>query len=75
MTGVQTCALPISGKKYEFQFMMVLPVILVLFLTVTSGDYMEPVFTEIVGRLAMTAAIVIFGAAYFVGSKIMNIRV
>ena len=65
----------ISGKKYEFQFMMVLPVILVLFLTVTSGDYMAPVFTEIVGRLAMTAAIVIFAAAYFVGSKIMNIQV
>ena len=71
----QEIEMTISGKKYEFQFMMVLPVILVLFLTVTSGDYMEPVFTEIVGRLAMTAAIVIFGAAYFVGSKIMNIRV
>ena len=65
----------ISGKKYEFQFMMVLPVILVLFLTVTSGDYMAPVFTEIVGRLAMTGAIVIFAAAYCVGSKIMNIQV
>lgn len=65
----------ISGKKYEFQFMMVLPVVLVLFLTVTSGDYMEPVFTTLVGRMAMTAAIAIFGVSYLVGSKVMKITV
>lgn len=65
----------LSGKKYEFQFMMVLPVIMVLFLTVTSGEYMEPVFTTIAGRMAMTAAIAIFAAAYLVGSKVMKINV
>lgn len=47
----------ISGKKYEFNFLMILPVIMVLFLTLTSGDYMAPVFTTIVGRIAMTVAI------------------
>lgn len=65
----------ISGKKYEFQFMMMLPVIMVLFLTLTSGEYMEPVFTTVVGRMAMTAAILIFGVAYFIGSKVMKISV
>lgn len=65
----------ISGKKYEFNFMMVLPVIMVLFLTVTSGDYMDPVFSKLEGRLAMTAAIAIFGIAYLVGSKIMRIEI
>lgn len=65
----------ISGKKYEFQFMMVLPVIMVLFLTLTSGEYMEPVFTEAAGRMAMTGAIAIFGLSYLVGSKIMKINV
>lgn len=65
----------ISGKKYEFNFMMVLPVVMVLFLSVTSGDYMEPVFEELVGRIAMTVAIAIFGLAYLVGSKVMKIRV
>ena len=65
----------ISGKKYEFNFMMVLPVIMVLFLTVTSGEYMKPVFTELAGRMAMTVAIFIFVLAYLVGSKIMKIRV
>ena len=65
----------ISGKKYEFNFLMVLPVIMVLFLTLTSGDYMAPVFTTIVGRITMTAAIAIFGLAYVVGSKIMKINI
>lgn len=65
----------ISGKKYEFNFLMVLPVIMVLFLTLTSGDYMAPVFTTIVGRIAMTAAIAIFALAYVVGSKIMKINI
>ena len=65
----------ISGKKYEFNFLMIVPVIMVLFLTLTSGDYMAPVFTTIVGRIAMTAAIAIFALAYVVGSKIMKINI
>ena len=65
----------ISGKKYEFNFLMILPVIMVLFLTLTSGDYMAPVFTTIVGRIAMTVAIAIFALAYVVGSKIMKINI
>lgn len=65
----------ISGKKYEFNFLMVLPVIMVLFLTLTSGDYMAPVFTTVAGRIAMTAAILLFGLAYVVGSRIMKINI
>ena len=65
----------ISGKKYEFNFMMILPVIMVEFLALTSGDYMDPVFTEPAGIAAMTAAIAIFAVAYVVGSKIMKIDI
>lgn len=65
----------ISGKKYEFNFMMILPVIMVEFLTLTSGDYMNPVFTRPEGIAAMTAAIAIFAVAYVVGSKIMKIDI
>ncbi len=65
----------ISGKKYEFNFMMIMPVILVEFLALTSGDYMRPVFTQIPGIMAMTVAIAIFVLAYVVGSKIMKIEI
>lgn len=65
----------ISGKKYEFQMMMVLPVVMVAFLTATSGDYMAPVFREIPGIAAMTAAIGIFLLSYGIGAKIMKIDI
>ena len=54
---------------------MVLPVVMVLFLSVTSAEYMRPVFTTIEGRMAMTAAILIFAVSYVVGSKVMKIEV
>lgn len=65
----------ISGKKYEFNFMMVVPVIMVVFLTLTSGDYMAPVFGTFVGRIAMTVAVLMFVLSYVVGSKMMKIEV
>lgn len=65
----------ISGKKFEFQVMMVIPVVLVLFLSVTSAEYMAPVFTQLAGRAAMTVAILLFGVSYLIGSKVMEIRV
>ena len=65
----------ISGKKFEFKALMVMPIFLILMLTYTSPDYMEPVFTTLVGRVVMTIAIVLFAAAYFVGDKIMKIEV
>lgn len=65
----------ISGKKYEFQFLMIMPIAMVLILSATAADYMLPVFTTIVGRIMMTISIGIFIIAYFVGSKIMRIEV
>lgn len=65
----------ISGKKYEFQFLMIMPIAMVLILSTTAADYMLPVFTTVVGRIMMTIAIGIFIIAYFVGSKIMRIEI
>lgn len=65
----------ISGKKYEFHFLMIMPVVMVLVLSATAADYMLPVFTTVIGRVMMTVAIMIFLVAYFVGSKIMNIEI
>jgi len=64
----------LSGKKYEFQFLMVMPVAMVLVLSLAAADYMVPVFTTIIGRIMMTVSIAIFIIAYFLGSKIMNIK-
>jgi tight adherence protein B len=73
----QEIATMISGKKFEFKALMVMPVFLILILTYTAGDYMAPVFdaSRVVGPAVMTVAIALFGIAYFVGTKIMKIDV
>lgn len=65
----------ISGKKFEFKILMVMPILLLVLLSATTADYMQPVFETIQGNLVMTFAIIIFGAAYFIGQKIMDIKV
>lgn len=65
----------ISGKKFEFKALMIMPVFLVLLLSVTSADYMSPVFDTIIGHAVMTVAIFMFAIAYVIGNKIMNIEV
>jgi tight adherence protein B len=65
----------ISGKKFEFKALMIMPVFLILLLSVSSADYMAPVFTTAIGHIVMTIAIVLFALAYLVGNKIMTIEV
>ncbi len=65
----------ISGKKFEFKILMVMPVALIVLLSATAYDYMQPVFETFIGHLVMTVTIAIFAAAYFIGGKIMDIKV
>ncbi len=65
----------ISGKRYEFNFLMIMPVALILLLSMSAADYMQPVFTTIIGRVMMTVAIGFFALAYVVGSRVMNIEI
>ena len=65
----------ISGKKFEFKALMIMPVFLILILSVSSADYMAPVFETFIGHAVMTVAIIMFAIAYLVGDKIMSIEV
>ena len=65
----------ISGKKFEFKALMIMPEFLILLLSVSSADYMAPVFNTFIGHAVMTVGIILFAVAYIVGSKIMNIEV
>lgn len=62
-------------QKFEQKGMFALMLLLILGLTYMSGDYMDPMFTTIKGRIAMTVAFGMFIASYFVGEKITNIEV
>lgn len=65
----------ISGKKFESRILCAMPIFMVLILSLSSPDYMEPVFTTSTGAVVMTIAIVMFVLAFFIGEKIMDIEV
>ena len=62
-------------KRYIFLILMVVPVALIFLLSVTTYDYMAPVFETAIGHIVMTVTLGIFGIAYLVGQKIMDINV
>lgn len=65
----------LAEKKFEQKGMCALMLLMILGLTYMSGDYMDPMFTTIQGRIAMTFALILFVVSYFIGEKITNISV
>jgi len=65
----------LAEKRLERKILNLMPIAIILLLSTSADEFMKPVFTELLGRAAMTAAIFMFGIAYFISGKIMNIEV
>jgi tight adherence protein B len=65
----------LTEKRLEHKILNLMPVMIVLLLSASANEFMQPVFNEPLGRAAMTAAIILFGIAYVISGKIMNIEV
>lgn len=62
----------VSGKKGEQTAMMVMPIIFVFLLKSLGTEVID--LTSMVGRITTTVAILIFIASYFMGKKILDIK-
>ena len=71
----QEINLMLMEKRLEHKVLNLMPVLIVLLLSASAEEFMAPVFSEPLGRVAMTFSLVLFGAAYFVSKKIMDIEV
>ena len=65
----------LAQRKFEQKVLNAIPVLMILLLSASAADYMEPVFTTMAGKLVMTVAIGLLAAAWFISAKIMDIRV
>ncbi len=65
----------LAQKKFEQKLLNIIPVFLILVLSSSAKDYMQPVFTTVLGRAMMTIAIVLLAVSYFISKKIMDIEV
>ncbi len=71
----QELELLLAQRKFEQRVLMIIPVALMIALRATAADYMEPVFTTLVGRVVMTVALLLIGVALWLSKKIMDIEV
>jgi tight adherence protein B len=65
----------LSEKKLEQNILSSMPILLILMLSTSARDFMQPVFTGITGRVVMTVSLTLFVIAYFISEKITNIEV
>jgi len=63
----------LAERKFEQKVLNVLPIIMMILLSVCAGDYIQPVFTTLTGRIAATVSIILLVGAYFISKKIMDI--
>ena len=65
----------VAEKKFEAKVMNVMPFLIMAGLSLSAGDYMDPLFTGIIGRVVITVVLLLLGIAYLVSQKIMRIEV
>ncbi len=65
----------LSGQQAEQKIVMVMPIALVLFMTKTSGGFMDPIFNTLIGRVIATAclAVVLIGSLW--AKKIADVKI
>jgi tight adherence protein B len=64
----------LAQKKFEQKILGIIPAFMVLVISLFAGDYIEPVFTTLTGKLVMTVSAFLWAAAWLISSKITDIR-
>ena len=65
----------LAGRKMEQKVLTAVPIVLILFMTYSSGGFMEPIFTTLVGRIVATVALMLILAGNIWSGKITDIEV
>lgn len=64
-----------SEKKLEQAIMRYIPFFIIIYISVTSKGYFEGLYHNIMGQAIMTAALIVYGLAYMLSDRILNIEV
>lgn len=65
----------IAAKKMEQNIMNIIPILLVVYLNVTSAEFLEPLYGSAIGICVMTGAFLAYLGAMELAEKIMAIKV
>lgn len=64
----------VAGKKMESSCMMVIPLLIIVYLQFCSPGFLDPLYGGLMGRLFMTGALLVYGAAVLWSRHIMRIE-
>jgi tight adherence protein B len=64
----------LAERKFEQKVLNAVPVLMILLLSVSSPEYIYPVFSTVAGRLTMSVSIILIAAAWFISSKVCDIK-
>lgn len=65
----------LSGKVLEQRIMSGMPILMLLYMRLTNAEYMAGLYHNAVGILVVTICMLLTGAAYIWGSRIIRIEV
>lgn len=65
----------LAEKKMEQKVMVAMPIALTAILTFTTGEFMAPLFTGIIGRIVCTFALALIVVGYLWSKKLTDIRI
>ncbi|MCQ2748521.1 MAG: hypothetical protein MJ246_00465 [Clostridia bacterium] len=60
-------------KKFELRLLIIIPIMIYAFLSLTANEYLSPMYTGISGYLVITATLLLLLASYMLGSKMMGV--
>lgn len=64
-----------NAKKLEQKIMTVIPMLLILYVNVTSPGFLDVMYYTVMGRVVMTVCLVCYVGAYIWSEKIVDIKV
>jgi tight adherence protein B len=64
-----------SQKRFEARILSVLPPLILVFLQLSSPDYIAPLYGTPAGVLVMTLCLAVMGAAFYWSTRITDIEV
>lgn len=65
----------IRSKKLEQNIMLLMPPFIILYIDLSAGSMLAPLYESILGRVIMTICLAVYVGAYFLSRRIMNIEV
>ena len=72
MQEIETC---LAGKVMEQNIMSMIPLLILVYVKLSSPDFLEVMYGNITGTAVMGICLAVYAAAYFWGRSIVRIEV